>query len=71
MFLGLELLVKQILHLNWYNDFNKWASMREKKTWGGVDTLNVSCYVGLDPASSIYPQNISGISDIPQKYLKF
>ena len=32
---------------------------------GGGGTLNFSCYVGLDPASTVY-QKISGIAGIPQ-----
>ena len=34
---------------------------------GGGGTLNFSSYVGSDPASTVYPPKISGISDIHQK----
>ena len=34
---------------------------------GGTCTLIFSSYVGLDPASTVYPINISGISGIPPK----
>ena len=30
-------------------------------------TLNFSCYVGLDPASTVYPKKLSGITGIPKK----
>ena len=39
------------------------------KTPGG--TLIFSAYVGLDPASTVHPQKISGISSTPKQYLKF
>ena len=34
-------------------------------------TLVFSAYVGSDPASTVHPQKISGISNTPKKYLKF
>ena len=39
------------------------------KAQGG--TLIFSAYVGSDPASTVHPQKISGISSTPKKYLKF
>ena len=33
-------------------------------------TLNFSTYVGSDPASTLHPKKISGISSTPKKYLK-
>ena len=36
----------------------------------GGGTLNFSAYVGSDPASTLHPRKISGISST-QKYLKF
>ena len=38
---------------------------------GGGGTLMFSAYVGSDPAFTVHPQKISGISSIPKKYLKF
>ena len=38
---------------------------------GGGGTLIFSAYVGSDPASTVHPQKISGISNTPKKYLKF
>ena len=42
---------------------------------GGGGTLILSCLVGLDPASTVTPpptpKKISGITDMPKKYLKF
>ena len=38
---------------------------------GGGGTLIFSVYVGSDPASTVHPQKISGISSTPKKYLKF
>ena len=38
-------------------------------TQGG--TLIFSSYIGSDPASTVHPQKISGISSTPKKYLKF
>ena len=37
--------------------------------WGG-GTLNVSCYVYLDQASTVYPQKISEVSGIPPKVIE-
>ena len=34
-------------------------------------TLIFSAYVGSDPASTVHPQKISGISNTPKNYLKF
>ena len=34
-------------------------------------TLIFSAYVGSDPASTVHPKKISGISSTPKKYLKF
>ena len=34
-------------------------------------TLIFSAYVGSDPASTVHPKKISGISSYPKKYLKF
>ena len=34
-------------------------------------TLIFSAYVGSDPASTVHPKKISGISNTPKKYLKF
>ena len=36
--------------------------------WGGGGTLIISSYVGLDPASTVYPPKIPGISRTPKKY---
>ena len=38
---------------------------------GGGGTLIFSAYVGSDPASTVHPKKISGISSTPKKYLKF
>ena len=38
---------------------------------GGGGTLIFSAYVGSDPASTLHPPKISGISSTPKKYLKF
>ena len=38
---------------------------------GGEGTLIFSAYVGSDPASTVQPKKISGISGTPKKYLKF
>ena len=38
---------------------------------GGGGTLIFSAYIGSDPASTIHPKKISGISSTPKKYLKF
>ena len=38
---------------------------------GGGGTQIYSVYVGSDPASTIHPKKISGISSTPKKYLKF
>ena len=38
---------------------------------GGGGTLIFSAYVGSDPASTVQPKKISGISNTPKKYLKF
>ena len=38
---------------------------------GYICTLIFSAYVGSDPASTVHPKKISGISSNPQKYLKF
>ena len=38
---------------------------------GGGGTLFFSAYVGSDPASTVHPKKISGISSTPKKYLKF
>ena len=37
----------------------------------GRGTLIFSAYVGSDPASTVHPKKISGISNTPKKYLKF
>ena len=37
----------------------------------GGGTLIFSAYVGSDPASTVHPQKISGISSTPQKNLEF
>ena len=34
-------------------------------------TLIFSAYVGSDPASTVHPQKISGISNTPKKYQEF
>ena len=41
----------------------------EAKPQGGYS--NFSAYVGSDPASTVHPQKILGISSTPKKYLKF
>ena len=50
MFLDLELLEKQSLHLNWLAQSRvsliNGPKCEKKNPGGGVDTLNVSCYVG-------------------------
>ena len=33
-------------------------------------TLNVSCYVYLDQAATVYPQKISEVSGIPPKVIE-
>ena len=38
---------------------------------GGRPTLIFSAYVGSDPASTIHPKKISGISSTLKKYLEF
>ena len=38
---------------------------------GGGGTPIFYAYVGSDPASTVHPQKISGISNTPKKYLKF
>ena len=38
---------------------------------GGGVTLFLSSYIGSGPASTIHPNNISGISSTPKKYLNF
>ena len=38
---------------------------------GGGGTLIFYAYVGSDPASTVHPKKISGISSTPKKYLKF
>ena len=38
---------------------------------GGGGTLIFFAYVGSDPASTVHPKKISGISSTPKKYLKF
>ena len=36
-----------------------------------LDTFNVSKYVGLDPASTLYPKKYKEYQAYPKKYLKF
>ena len=55
---------KELLKSNLYVGFK---SVLHPK--GG--TLIFSAYVGSDPASTVHPQKISGISGTPKKYLKF
>ena len=38
---------------------------------GGGGTLIFSSYVGSDPASTVHPKKISGISSTPKKYQEF
>ena len=53
------------LHTPWY------IKECDKPRGGGGGTLIFSVYVGSDPASTVYPQKISGISSTPKKYLNF
>ena len=50
-----------------------WNFIQPSVVWceprGG--TLFFSAYVGSDPASTVHPKKISGISSTPKKYLKF
>ena len=52
--------------------FFKFQRGSDSGGWGG-GTLIFSAYVGSDPASTIHPKKISGISSTPKKYryLKF
>ena len=38
---------------------------------GGGGTQIFTVYVGSDPASTVHPKKISGVSSTPKKYLKF
>ena len=68
MFLDLELLEKQSLHLNWLAQSRvslingPKCEKKKSRGWGGYS----QCFLlrRLDPLSSVYPQRISGISGI-------
>ena len=45
--------------------------MQNLEGGGGGGVLYFSPYVGSDPAPTVYPKKISGISSTPKKYLKF
>ena len=55
-----------------FNEFQVIIGVHRLSSGGeGGGTLIFSAYVGSDPASTVQPQNISGISSTPKKYLKF
>ena len=53
------------------SDISTKTAMKPRGVCGGGGTLIFSAYVGSDPASTIHPQKISGISITPKIYLKF
>ena len=56
--------------VGWGNEFQVISGVHRLSSPGGGGGI-FSAYVGSDPASTVHPKKISGISSTPKKYLKF